>query len=97
MKAFPFLLALAFLAALPPFVSAETKAPQPEGRRRMLVPSPDAVIPMAAPAKSDSIVKVNVTYQAYNPHLPWQKQSPGAALHVTGRWAAGSPGHLQVV
>ena len=80
MKAFPFLIALAFLAALPPFVSAETKAPQPDGRRRALVPSPDAVIPMAAPAKSDSIVKVNVTYQAYNPHLPWQKQSPGARL-----------------
>ena len=78
MKAFPFLIALAFASALPLSTLAENKASKPEGRHSA-APLPFPMAP-EAPAKSDSIVKVNVTYQAYNPHLPWQKQSPGTRL-----------------
>ncbi len=28
--------------------------------------------------KTQSLLKVNVTYQSYSPHIPWQKDSPGA-------------------
>jgi S1-C subfamily serine protease len=28
--------------------------------------------------KTYSLLKVNVTYQAFSPHIPWQKESPGA-------------------
>jgi S1-C subfamily serine protease len=28
--------------------------------------------------KTASLLKVNVTYQAFSPHIPWQKESPGS-------------------
>lgn len=28
--------------------------------------------------RSNSLLKVNVTYQSFSPHIPWQKESPGA-------------------
>ena len=39
---------------------------------------PDArPVPREAVLRNDSLLKVNVTYQGYAPHIPWQKESPG--------------------
>jgi S1-C subfamily serine protease len=47
-----------------------------------IVPAPDdklvlQVRPREAIIRSDALLKVNVTYQGYAPHIPWQKESPG--------------------
>ncbi len=34
-------------------------------------------VPRSAVIRTDSLLKVNVTSQGYNEHLPWQKESPG--------------------
>lgn len=34
--------------------------------------------PREAIIKSSSLLKVNVTYQSFSPHIPWQKESPGS-------------------
>ena len=85
MKAFYFLVTLAALAGLPSAARAEEKpastAPHPAERHRVLIPAGSDAASMSAPSmRSDSLLKVNVTYQSYSPHLPWQKLSPGARL-----------------
>lgn len=57
---------------LPPRKPLGTIAPPSD--ERIIVPidrSKETVI------RNDSLVKVNVTYQEYAPHIPWQKESPG--------------------
>ncbi len=81
MKAFHSLLALASLVCLTLPARAETKAkiPAPVSERIKAVVDPVAAPTAAArTVHTDSVLKVNVTYQGYSPHLPWQKESPGA-------------------
>ena len=68
MKAFYSVLALFCLAGLPLSAGAEPKAPL----------FPEAAATPARSVHSDSVLKVNVTYQGYSAHLPWQKEAPGA-------------------
>lgn len=46
--------------------------PKAGAKKRVITP----LAPSAAPAQSGSLLKVNVTAQPYDLHLPWQKQSP---------------------
>jgi S1-C subfamily serine protease len=64
-------------ASLPPSRDDETDKPL-----GALVPAPDdkvvlQVRPRESIIRSDALLKVNVTYQGYAPHIPWQKESPG--------------------
>ncbi len=82
MKAFPCLLALLGLASLAQPARAETKQPTPTAatREHRTKPGPEseaAMLPTHA-VHTDSVLKVNVTYQGFSPHLPWQKETPGA-------------------
>ncbi len=86
MKAFYSLIVLVSLSGVFPVFAANEKGATADGapknrRRVMIPPAPASGMPVeATPARSDSLLKVNVTYQSYNPHLPWQKLSPGARL-----------------
>lgn len=57
-----------------------TITPPPAG----VLPKRNLPVAPAAPSqretiiRSTSLVKVNATSQGYNPHIPWQKESPGA-------------------
>jgi S1-C subfamily serine protease len=64
MKAF--LPALAVLLGAGLAATASAQAPAAKAPRTR-----EAVI------RTDALIKVNVNYQQYNVHLPWQKQSPG--------------------
>lgn len=89
----------------PPGNPAQSPENRPEGaitpRRRVLTP-PAEIQPGQPPVIStSSLLKVNVTYQAYNLQIPWQKESaggrrglgvvlPGNRVLVTGQMVADS-------
>ncbi|MDB6074939.1 MAG: hypothetical protein JWO89_2579 [Verrucomicrobiaceae bacterium] len=88
MKAFRFLIAVGGLACVP-FTSGQEPEkglpvqPSPIDKSRAPASAltlEKAVLATAPTVRSDSLLKVNVTYQSYSPHLPWQKLSPGARL-----------------
>ncbi len=56
---------------------ATRPAARPTGTIAPII-DPDArPVPREAVLRNDSLLKVNVTYQGYAPHIPWQKESPG--------------------
>jgi len=60
-----------------PGVPRGERDPRPTGTIAPII-DPDAKpIQREAVLRNDSLVKVNVTYQGYAPHIPWQKESPG--------------------
>jgi S1-C subfamily serine protease len=75
---------LFFLGAL--VAAASLSAQNPERLAgASQAPTPAAAVRSAARTavteaiiKTSSLLKVNVTYQAFSPHIPWQKDSPGA-------------------
>ena len=72
MKPFLSLLLLPLLTCLSPLhANANQEAAAP-------VPAAVASGPREALIKTSSLLKVNVTYQQFSPHIPWQKESPGA-------------------
>jgi len=72
MKLLPFSLLFLISAAALQAQTAATEAPK---KKRAAPVATDATVPIAT-AESNSLVKVNATSQRYNPHLPWQKESP---------------------
>jgi S1-C subfamily serine protease len=98
-------LLLSFLSIISLASAVVAQAPKgpatPQGemvtRRR---PAPiDIATGMAPIIRNDAIVRVNATYQTYNPFLPWQKEQPGGRrglgvvmpgnrILVTGQMAA---------
>ena len=63
-----------------PELKASKNAAAAESKKMVGVPAAGTPAAPAPVIRTDSLLKVNVTYQAYNPHLPWQKQSPGGRL-----------------
>lgn len=67
-------------------VTAPARSLPPVDRKPIgaITPAPDdkLILPVDRAAReaiirSDALLKVNVTYQGYAPHIPWQKESPG--------------------
>ena len=74
------------LAQLPgPLLPSGTRPVTPPGRDSLpsgkvtdgALVAPRAPMLPEVVLKNDSLLKVNVTYQGYKPHIPWQKDSPG--------------------
>jgi S1-C subfamily serine protease len=64
---------------VPPSIHRDLQPQKPMGA---LVPAPSRTtfakpVQVEAVLRNDSLLKVNVTYQGYKPHIPWQKDSPG--------------------
>ncbi len=71
---FPFLVTLLLTCAAGAQGQAPKKRPLPP-----VEPITDVVNLTREPIiKTNSLLKVNVTYQQFSPHIPWQKDSPGS-------------------
>lgn len=66
------------LAAVLLFLPA-TAQEQGQKKRQLIPAAPTAdAAAREAVIKTASLLKVNVTYQQFSPHIPWQKESPGS-------------------
>src|SRR5688500_193036 len=75
-----FRISLAALLVLAAPVIAQNRPQARGGEKSAINEEPVAVVPMPiveAAGKNNSLLRVNVTYQAWNFRVPWQKTSPG--------------------
>lgn len=76
----PFRVSLAALLMLAAPALAQNRPQPPRGGESAVSDEPVAVVPVPiveAAGKNTSLLRVNVTYQAWNFRVPWQKTSPG--------------------